>query len=747
MKHNSMHRFFAILTAVTVWISGVGLTALAEKEKTSPSGTRLGKQLGGKEFQVVAQTQNLTLSCNPSTGNFAVEDTVAQKTYYANPLNAAEDEMAKGTYRTNMLSQLVLTAADKENHIDISYSSYSYCVIEDGLSVYAMENGICLLYYFPALKITIPMEITLQEGRLSVYINYDAIEEKGDYKLLELAVLSFFGCATPEDDGYFLLPDGSGALVDFHTAKSSYGQYAKDVYGADEYSSSQFVVRNGEVLTMPVIGACFKNGDRTSGFLTLVEEGAANARLILDPYLLKSSYENAYFNFIYRDHEKATALDRTYAEVSYELLAVNRIEKGSIRLGVDFLSDGAEYTKMANLLHEKLIRAGLKENYRANALILDIYNTVSKMGYTFGLPHKKSYCLTDFKTSADILKDFAGASAEVRLLGWDKHGALENKIHTGFQPASSAGGKKELNNFLKTAGEQGATVYLNEEISRFQKNAIGYSSFFNGAKGISEKTIRLLPYLRSTLAQKTTVSPTYLLQVEKLGITAKKALQSLPNNVPGVALSSLTKAPYADFRDPYFDKEATANEMGKAVQKASKTKKIYAEAPNWFAFPYLSVATELPTQSSNYDLFDESVPFIQLVLRGLMSISSTSLNLCGEPRINMLRAIENGSSLKFSFVGEYKELSATSLNYLYGATYAMWKNEAIAYYKEWKKAVDGLETKAITDHQNLAKDVSMTIYENGECVFVNYSDQPYVTGDVTVKPLGWTRVQKGGNEQ
>lgn len=742
MKMFSFRRVLSVFTAALILATSCGLTTLAAKDSKSSS-QKAGKKLSGKDFQVVATVDHLTLSCNPSTGNFSVEDTLAGKTYYANPVDITGDELAKGLYRSSMQSQLILTVANKENKIDTSCSSYAYCIIENGLSIYEIKNGARFVYDFEDLSIVVPMDVTLEKGRLSVEIDYDSVKETGDHKLLEIAVLPFFGCAAPEDNGYFLLPDGSGALVDFHGGKAAYGQYVKDVYGADEYSESQFVVRNGEVISLPIIGACFKNADKSCGYLTLIEEGAGNAKLILDPYQWKSNYENAYFNFMYRDHQKETALDRTYAEVSYELLAKQRIEGGCIRLGIDFLSEKAEYTDMANVLRGKLEKAGLKEEYREGSLVVDVYNTVSKMGYTLGFPHKKSFCVTDFDQTAQILKDFSEASVDLRLLGWDKDGALEGKIRTGYKPASSAGGKKGLNALYKAAEKQGAKIYLNEEVSRFQKSAWGYTTFLDGAKGLSEKTVRLLPYLRSTLAQKTTAAPTYLLKVEKLVPTVEKMLKKLPKEVEGIALSSLAKAPYVDYAKTYFDKESTVGEMETAIKKAADKKKIYADAPSWYTLPYLSVAANLPNESSNSDIFECSVPFLQLVLRGYMTTSSDSLNLCGEPQFNLLKAIESGMGLKFTFIGDYKELSSTSLNTLYGATYSMWRDDALSYFGEWKKAMKGLETKKIVDHETVAEGVVVTTYENGEKIVVNYNDSAYTYESVEVEPLNWVRVEKG----
>ena len=52
--------------------------------------------------------------------------------------------------------------------------------------------------------------------------------------------------------------------------------------------------------------------------------------------------------------------------------------------------------------------------------------------------------------------------------------------------------------------------------------------------------------------------------------------------------------------------------------------------------------------------------------------------------------------------------------------------------QDYQKDMEGLNNLRITDHARLSKDVAVTTYENGTSVFVNYGEEDYTQGAVTV---------------
>jgi hypothetical protein len=68
--------------------------------------------------------------------------------------------------------------------------------------------------------ITIPVEYTLEADYLKVYVDVSQIKEDyGDRILSKLSFMKAFGAADVDDEGYFVIPDGSGAIINSTTAR------------------------------------------------------------------------------------------------------------------------------------------------------------------------------------------------------------------------------------------------------------------------------------------------------------------------------------------------------------------------------------------------------------------------------------------------------------------------------------------------------------------------------------------------
>lgn len=104
-------------------------------------------------------------------------------------------------------------------------------------TVYFIENGIRLRYEMKELELEFSVEITI-EGRDLVYripvngiIEREGLEnEQQDRRplLTSLSVLPYLGAHRSGQEGYFVTPDGTGALTRFDVARvSNYNEYSK----------------------------------------------------------------------------------------------------------------------------------------------------------------------------------------------------------------------------------------------------------------------------------------------------------------------------------------------------------------------------------------------------------------------------------------------------------------------------------------------------------------------------------------
>lgn len=60
---------------------------------------------------------------------------------------------------------------------------------------------------------------------------------------------------------------------------------------------------------------------------------------------------------------------------------------------------------------------------------------------------------------------------------------------------------------------------------------------------------------------------------------------------------------------------------------------ILADSANAYALPYVSHITNVPLSSSHFDVFDEDIPFYQLVMHGVIRIRPPLLTATRIPRL------------------------------------------------------------------------------------------------------------------
>lgn len=95
-------------------------------------------------------------------------------------------------------------------------------------------DGVKVTYKFKKAGITVPLCLVLGENYLEATVDVSGIKEsKESRKLTKLSIMNSFGAAGSDDKGYFVIPDGSGALINFNNGKTNAKSYTGMVYGRD----------------------------------------------------------------------------------------------------------------------------------------------------------------------------------------------------------------------------------------------------------------------------------------------------------------------------------------------------------------------------------------------------------------------------------------------------------------------------------------------------------------------------------
>ena len=68
----------------------------------------------------------------------------------------------------------------------------------------------------------------------------------------------------------------------------------------------------------------------------------------------------------------------------------------------------------------------------------------------------------------------------------------------------------------------------------------------------------------------------------------------------------------------------------------------------------------------------------------------------------------------------------------------MWKDEAVKYYKDYKKTADLVWEAEIDKHERIADNVFKVVYSNGVCIYVNYNNAAVNVEGTDIQALSYS---------
>ena len=163
-----------------------------------------------------------------------------------------------------------------------------------------------------------------------------------------------------------------------------------------------------------------------------------------------------------------------------------------------------------------------------------------------------------------------------------------------------------------------------------------------------------------------------------------------------------------------------------------------------FTLPYADIVTDMNLGGNRYVLLDKYIPFYQIALHGLIDYTGEAMNLQGDYQTELLRSVEYGAGLNYAFTAEKASVTQeTEYTGLYGTTFASWEEEAKAAILRYQEEAKGLNQQRITGHEILNEYVTVTTYEDGTKIYVNYGTEEY-SGEAKVHARDYLIVGKEG---
>lgn len=687
-------------------------------------------------------------------GNVGVKDQENGYWYLSIPTGEARDAdpLAKAINKMNLGSDFQVIFVD-QNGGTSAKNTLTGVVNKGNVRVTQEGDGVKVWYYFEDLKVGFSVWYQLTEDGFTVSLPFeDFIEqiEQGRtasdrdtvpyWGIRSISILPYFGAAGSSDEGYLLIPDGSGALIHFNNQKASYGAYSQDVYGRDPVLVLEKNLKTAKNVLMPVFGASF--GDH--GFFAVAEAGGASAAVNALSSGTITSFNNVYMQFRYRQTMSATrSVANSYGGngvLGSTVVVDNRFSGDSYRLRYFLRKEGeADYVGMAKCYRDYLSAKGLakRESTKTAPLYLTLYGGVEDTDYFLGIPYKTVKPFTSYGQAKEILKELKDggvADMVVRYLGWQK-GGLQASVPTKVKLEGKLGGKKAFRSLVDYVEQAGIKLFPDVDFLNFYQSGT-YSIHSDAIQAATHDTAYQYTYDPNT-GNKQEDSRWQLLTPNLSSEAFTKFVKQKEKLGTGnISLGALGGMLYSDFtaRKNAIHRDDTASVWEGIIQSAREEfGGVMVDTGNIYAAIHADYIADVTTESTHFNLTDASVPFYQIVLHGYTSYAAEPINLTPDPQKAVLKALETGSCLEFALIaGDAHELVKTRYNYLYNASYAGWSEKIKGYYATAAPVLSAVADDEITGHVMLAEDVYRTDYGAAGSIYVNYGKKEITVDGVRI---------------
>lgn len=604
----------------------------------------------------------------------------------------------------------------------------------------AKDNGEMSLERINPQTFKVGVIYTLTEEGFKVTVNKEDCQFYSDYPLTDINVLPYFDSFKSGEEGYFVLPSGSGALMKADNNEKE-ALLSLPVYG-NNIALTKELEDNAQKCIFPIFGQ-YKN---SKGYLCIVNEGSQQAEIIADRNSISSA---ASVNFVLIDSYRYTMSSSN----PVELFATDESDDVFSAEYVLFsdMKEETAYSDMAVYYRNRLLNEGVltEKTHGSKPLFLtEFINVINYDTLALGfLPINREFASATFNNSLQIAEEIksytGGENLKLLFTGWNKNGLNRQKLGS-IEFSDKAGGENGYKATVTALKKYGIESYLDTNFALTESFVSdGFSKTSDAARGVNNSIVELS--IKDALSNKYLESDFSLISPKQFGKFGKEYLNNEVFTQSGIGVSELTSVLYGDYsQNKLFSRDKAINEVVNVLKTAQKNDvSILGDVGNLYSLPYINLINNLSPVSLNNNEFYKDIPFVQMILHGYVDYVTESLNGSENIQKNILKLIETGSGLHYKLtVNEYEKLFETEYSHIYNTNYNHLKDEIKDSYSILNEALSGLCDKSIISHRYIADDVVCVVYENGTAIYVNYSNADYMVGNIEVPAMGYCRVEK-----
>lgn len=588
---------------------------------------------------------------------------------------------------------------------------------------------------------------SLEGDDLVVTVPYESLHCEDATPLTYISVLPMFGAAGTKQEGFMMVPEGGGALINFNNGKTAQSAYYANLYGWD-YATERTEVVNETKVAFPVFGV----SEQGSSFICIMDGASAYASVNADVAGRFNSYNTVYAKYKVLHYDKFNVSGRTAQLLyMYEKAIPNDVLVQRYRF-----IDSDSYVDMANAYGEYLRSKALKADTVSSEeapIHVELVNAINKVVAKLGLPIDSVVETTTFDEAEEIMNELVSSGVSnlnLRMTGWS-NGGVRQQVLTSVKTVAEIGGDKGMAKLNEAAKKAGVPVSY-DGISCFAYDSgilEGFFPFSNAARLTTREQAKLYNYDVVTYKRAEWQDAYYLVRPDYAKQMASNLISALnKKGAEGIAFRDIGNLLSAD----YYNKATVTRQqvlnmnvetLREAVDAGLRVTVKYG---NDYAVPYADLITDMSLIGNPYTILDKQIPFYQIALHGYKDYTGEAINLAGDYQTQLLKCAEYGAGLNFTFMKEDTLILRDTLYSCYtAASYDRWKEQLIPTIIRYQTEMSGLNRQSIVNHEYLTERVTATTYADGTIVYVNYGDTDYTADGLTVTARDY-KVERGTNQ-
>ena len=587
----------------------------------------------------------------------------------------------------------------------------------------------------------------LDSDGFTVTVPDEEIQMSAAFPVLELELLKYFGSPKADDEGYFLLPDGSGSIMNFYNGRGDLQNYSISIYGIDYSAADTENIYQCDQAYLPIYG--IKNG--THAMFSVIEKGDAITTLNaytgneqLAAYAAPTFKLRSYYKSYMRGSNTAS---------NYFVSMQNERYKDDIVVRYKFLNgDNASYSGMAKWYSDYLFNGKTALKGDDVGVVVECIGQIEKTVKALGINYNERISMTDFKQVKEIATQLNSSGIDklsIKMSGW-WGGSYRNEYAGKLSLNRSLGTEKEFKELAAYLSESGIGFYpdadlqytyktsafdkfsTNNDIATLCSKSKGYRIDYNPATFCRDSEYSTPVYINTPAAIKNAFEG-FMAKYKTFGIK-------------GISLRNVGRNLDGDYNDDNgTDRQKAANMLLESLRKVSESNSIMTNGANAYVLNCIDYCCDVPLESNRRDNTDESVPFLEMVISGNVRYSGPAINLSGDAENCILDMAAVAADAYYTVTAEnFEETRDSDYSFLYSTDFSYIKEDMVELLSKYRKDMEGLSGQRITDYKKLSQNLYRTFFADGSTVTVNYDIRDITVDGVTYAAKSYTVERKEG---